>query len=216
MAFKLGFLKQKGGCGASTHAQMVLREYVANDWDTMLADLDAGQETSLAWNQWRKDAGKSTLDVQNFSRLDQALEKEDDYDLIIFDGSPRATALTLRVAEVCDLIVISTGLSRKDLVPQIMIAHELVQRGIPQNRICFVLFRTGESQVEIAEAREYIEEGGYLVLGPHLPDRTGYRRAGDEGLCATETRYSSLNKIARAVTQAIMDQFEKSVGLQKS
>ncbi len=208
MALKIGFLKQKGGCGASTHAQLVLREYVFNGWTTKLADMDIGQQTSLDWNQWRRESGYEPLDIKKYARLNQALEDEENYDLIIFDGRPRATAFTLEIAKVCDLVVISTGLSRKDLVPQVRIAHELVQKGVPPERICFILFRTGDSRVEIEETREYIEESGYIVLGPHLPERTGYRRAGDQGLCATETRYSSLNKTARAVTQAIIDRFE--------
>jgi len=208
MALKIGFLKQKGGCGASTHAQLVLREYVFNGWTTKLADMDIGQQTSLDWNQWRRESGYEPLDIKKYARLNQALEDEENYDLIIFDGRPRATAFTLEIAKVCDLVVISTGLSRKDLVPQVRIAHELVQKGVPSERICFILFRTGDSRVEIEETRQYIEEGGYIVLGPHLPERTGYRRAGDQGLCASETRYSSLNKTARAVTQAIIDRFE--------
>ncbi len=213
MALKIGFLKQKGGCGASTHAQLLLREYTFNGWTTKLADMDIGQETSLDWNQWRRESGHEPLDIKKYSRLNQALEDEEDYDLIIFDGRPRATAFTLEIAKVCDLVVISTGLSRKDLVPQVRISHELVQKGVPPERICFILFRTGDSSVEIKETREYIEEGGYIVLKPHLPERTGYRRAGDQGLCATETRYSSLNKIARTVTQAIIDRFEDVTGL---
>ena len=213
MALKIGFLKQKGGCGASTHAQLVLREYVFNGWTTKLADMDIGQQTSLDWNQWRRESGYEPLDIKKYARLNQALEDEENYDLIVFDGRPRATAFTLEIAKVCDLVVISTGLSRKDLVPQVRISHELVQKGVPPERICFILFRTGDSSVEIKETREYIEEGGYIVLEPHLPERTGYRRAGDQGLCATETRYSSLNKIARTVTQAIIDRFEGVTGL---
>ncbi len=214
MAYKIGFLKQKGGCGASTYARITVREYAMADWAVLLADMDSGQNTSSEWMLWRKETGNDSpqLEVNQYTRVDDALKDEDHYDLITFDGRPRATALTLEIARVCDLVVISTGLSKEDMNPQIRLAHELKQKGIAPERMCFVLFRTGDSKAEIRDSREYIETAGYTVLEPHLPERTGYRRASDVGLCATETQYPSLNRTARSVAQAIIDRFEEVTG----
>lgn len=215
MAYKIGFLKQKGGCGASTHARITVREYTMADWTVQLADMDSGQNTSSEWMRWRVENKNDDpkLEVNQYTKISDALRDEDDYDLIIFDGRPRATALTLEIALVCDLIVLSTGLSKEDMNPQIRLAHELKQKGIPSEKMCFTLFRTGDSKAEVRDSREYIEAAGYTVLGPHLPERTGYRRASDVGLCATETQYPSLNRTARSVTQSIIDKFEEVVGL---
>ena len=53
--------------------------------------------------------------------------------------------------------------------------------------------------------RQYLGETNYSVLDGELPDKTGYRRAFDEGRVATETRYPGLNKRAERLAQSIVD-----------
>ncbi len=209
MPYVISFIKQKGGCGASTNARSILREYTALGWKTRLNDMDDGQNTSLEVLKWRIEHGKNApeLEIKQFVTVQKAMSDTEYFDMIIFDGRPRADTLSWEIAKVSDLVVMSTGTSKEDMNPQIRLAHEIKNKGFDPERICFVFFRT-DSQAEVRDAREYIEAAGYEVLEPHLPNRTGYRRASDVGLCTTETRYPSLNRTARRVVQAIIDKFE--------
>ena len=76
---------------------------------------------------------------------------------------------------------------------------------VPRQKVVFALRRVGNSQAEIAEARQYLTEAGYQVLEGELPEQVGYRRASDEGKAATETRYQSLNQRAEAIAQSVVN-----------
>ncbi len=214
MPYVISFIKQKGGCGAGTNARATLREYVAIGWKTRLNDMDDGQHTSSEVLEWRIEHENNApeLEIKQFVTVQESMADAGNYDMIIFDGRPRADTLSWEIAKVSDLIVMSTGPSKEDMNPQIRLAHEIKNKGFDPERICFVFFRT-DSQAEVRDAREYIEAAGYEVLKPHLPNKTGYRRASDVGLCTTETRYLSLNRTARKVVQAIINKFEAVAGL---
>jgi len=47
-----------------------------------------------------------------------------------------------------------TGLSLDDLRPSVRLAHELIGVGVQACNLAFVLCRTGDSEKEIASARE--------------------------------------------------------------
>ena len=49
------------------------------------------------------------------------------------------------------------------------------------------------------------KEAGYHVLDGALPEKTGYRRASDEGKAATESAYMSLRIKAEKLAQSIID-----------
>ena len=86
------------------------------------------------------------------------------------NGPPHATARTLRIAERSDLVVLPTGLALDDLEPSVLLAHEMVKKGIPRARIAFALCRVGDSEAEIGEAsiietRKDLGFAGVLPLG---------------------------------------------------
>ena len=205
MAIIIGTVSQKGGVGKSTIARLVAREFAAQGWDVRIADLDISQATSFRWRSRRlENEIEPDIPVEQFGRVDQALKKADQLDLLIFDGAPHATQTTQAIAKVCDLIIIPTGLAVDDLEPTVILAHDLA-RHMPRSQIAFALCRVGDSEPEIAEVRRYLRETNYIVLDGALPDMTGYRRAFDEGLVASETRYPGLNKRAEQLAQSIVD-----------
>jgi chromosome partitioning protein len=63
----------------------------------------------------------------------------------------------------------------------------------------------GISHTEIAEARTYLQEAGYTVLGGELPEKAAYRRASDDGRTVTETHFTSLNQRAEALAQSMVN-----------
>lgn len=206
MALLIGMVSQKGGVGKSTLARLVAREYAAAGWKVKIADLDVAQGTSFNWQGRRLERGlEPVIPVERFGTVEQALKVGDHYDLVILDGAPRGSATTLRIAEVCNLVVLPTGLALDDLEPSVLLAHELVKKGIDRRKLAFALCRVGESEVELAEARQYLAEAGYTVLDAAIPEKTAYRRASDEGRTLTETRFPSLNVRGDALAQSIVD-----------
>ena len=206
MALLIGVVSQKGGVGKSTIARMVAREYAQAGWRVKIADLDIAQGTSFNW-QARRLQNRVTPDVpvERFGTLALALKVSPHYDLLVLDGPPHATEGTLAIASAAQLTVLPTGLALDDLEPQVLLAHELVRRGVPATRLAFALVRVGDSDVELNDARAYLTSAGYSVLSGHLPEKVGYRRASDEGRATTETRFPSLNQRADELAQAVVD-----------
>jgi chromosome partitioning protein len=210
MTVYIGVVSQKGGVGKSTIARLIAREYMMNDWNVKIADLDISQGTSHSWHSRRLAAGLSpVVAVEKFGTVDAALKVSSLYDLMIFDGAPHSTQGTLRIAKVSNLLILPTGLARDDLEPTVLLAHSLVKEGINRNKITCALCRVGDSDAEIEEARQYIQTAGYTVLDGAMPEKLAYRRASDMGQAPTETRFPTLNQKADVLTQSIMDTFTK-------
>jgi chromosome partitioning protein len=215
MTRSIGIVSQKGGVGKSTLAMMLAREFVLSQWSVLVADMDTSQASCIQSNGWRMESGiEPELSVMQFSTVDRALKVATPYDLIIFDGAPHATRTTEQIARIADLVILPTGLARNDLNVQVLLAHELVKKGTPTNKIAFVLSRVGNSEAEILAAREYIREAGYQVLAGEIPEQTGYRAALDQGKTLTEASFRTLAQKAERVAQSIINQFEQLVTVQ--
>ena len=210
MSNKIGVISQKGGVGKSIICRMIATEYARAGWEVLIADMDTSQSTSFEWNT-RRLANKIEphVSVQQFPTVDRAVKIGEAYDLIVFDGAPHATRASEQIATTSDLVILPTGNSMDDLNPQIRLAHELVKKGISRSKIRFVLSRIGSSDAETKESLEYLESTGYQVFDAHIPEKTGYRRAVDEGKSITETGYKSLNAKADAVMQCVVDAVEE-------
>jgi chromosome partitioning protein len=205
MAMIVGIVSQKGGVGKSTVARLIARELAAQDWQVKIADLDISQATSFHWRSRRLQRNlEPDISVEQYGRVDQALKVAEQYDLLILDGAPHATQATLQVAKASHLVILPTGLAIDDLQPGVQLAHELVTH-VTRQQVVFALCRVGISQVEIAEARQYLREAGYTVLTGELPEKAAYRRASDEGRAATETHFASLNRRAEVLAQGVVN-----------
>jgi chromosome partitioning protein len=211
MAIIIGVISQKGGVGKSTIARLIARELAAQDWQVKIADLDISQATSYHWRARRlQRAMEPDISIEQYGRVDQALKNAEHYDLLVLDGAPHATQATQHIAKVSDLVIIPTGLAVDDLQPGVTLAHDLMKH-VPRQKIVFTLCRVGNSQPEIAEARQYLTDAGYEVLEGELPEQVGYRRASDEGRAATETRYPSLNQRAEGLAQSVVNKISALV-----
>jgi chromosome partitioning protein len=210
MALKIAIASQKGGVGKSSCARLIAREFASEGWDVKIADMDIQQGTSFHWCRERAaNKVEPAIRAETFASVAQALKDADNFDLFIMDGAPAASAATRDMAKAADIVLLPTGLSNDDLRPQILLAHELIKAGIKTDRLFFVLWRVGDSAVEIRDAREYIEQAGYRVLGGEVPDSTAYRRASDRGRAFTETTHKSLNVRADLVAQSIVNAIQQ-------
>jgi chromosome partitioning protein len=206
MTLILAIVSQKGGVGKSTLARLIAREYAAADWNIKIADLDIGQGTSFNWQSRRLQQDvEPVIAVERFGSVEQALKAVPHVDLLILDGPPHATAGTLKSALASDLTILPTGLSLDDLQPSVLLAHELLKKGIARDKIAFALCRVGDSNLELIEAQTYITEAGYRVLTGSIPEKIAYRRASDAGRALTETRFPSLNDRSDELAQSVIN-----------
>ena len=213
MALIVGFANQKGGPGKSTDARGTGIGFAQNDWSVKIADFDLNQSTTTIWQQRRLQRGHlPRIDVEQFGSVAHAMRQADNYDVMIFDGAAFASKMTAEMAEVCDLLVIPTGLSLDDLDPAVKLADALHHNnGIPVERIAFALNHVGDSVAELEEAREYLSQKPYHVLDGHLPQKVSYSRAMDIGLSVIEVSHKGLRAQAERLISSII---QRAVALQ--
>ncbi len=217
MPIIIGVVSQKGGVGKSSVSRMIAREFAHSGWDVKIADMDFQQGTSFHWARSRNDNGvEPEIRVEAFTNVAKALRDAPGFDLYVFDGAPAASAATREIASAADVVLLPTGLATDDLRPQVLLAHELIKAGVGHEKIAFILWKVGDSQAEISDAREYIGKAGFRILAGEVPERTGYRRASDSGRAATETRHPELNKRADLVMQSIADTIKTATKKKRS
>lgn len=212
MALIIGVISQKGGVGKSTVARLIACQYATNEWNVKIADMDLSQGTSTSWNRRRMQNGfEPVVAVEQFMTVGDAIKAAKHHDLLVFDGAPHSTRMTLDIAKVSDILVIPTGTSLDDLEPTIRLAHELKQNKIDKSRICIALSRVGSSDAEIEEACDYIKQSGYFLFEGMIQEKTAIRRAQDEGRSATETLYKSVNDRVDILMQSIVNKTDTLV-----
>jgi len=210
MTFTIGIISQKGGVGKSTLCRMVATVYGASGWRVKIADTDTKQGTCTDWKRRREDNSiEPIVYVEPFRRIDDAIRNANDYDMLIFDGAPHSTESTASIARHSDLVILPTSDSIDSLRPTVLLAHELVQKGIPKNRIVFALCMVSDSYSLIEEARTYINQAGYEILTGEIPIRTGFVRAHETGRSLTEATHPSLREKAEKLAESLVAQISK-------
>lgn len=202
----IGVVSQKGGVCKSTIVRLLSREYSDNNWIVKIADMDSKQGTCTRWNMIRNNSNIEPLvKTEQYRSVKDAINdyQKSNIDLMVFDGAPSSSTLTLQIAKEANLIVLPTGISVDDLEPTVKLAHELIKHNIEHNRIIIVFCRVGDSILELSEAKQYIEQSGFKVIKAVLPDRVAYRRAQDIGKSVSETNYKTLNQKASKIVQEI-------------
>jgi chromosome partitioning protein len=188
MAVVIGLVSQKGGVGKSTLARALGAVIAHGGLKVRIADLDPQQHTVAEWERMRSENRLApVLDVRGFSTVAQALVGVADDELLILDAPARVVRRTLDIARVADLVVQPTSGSLDDLRPAIVLFHELVEAGIPRERLVLALSRILSAAEEDA-ARAYIAKTDYDVLAGAIPERAAYREAHNRGQAVTEAR----------------------------
>ncbi len=187
----VSFLSQKGGVGKSTLARN-LAAFASSTlgWKVLIADLDPFQGTSMEWHARRLELPlpRPPLDVGRFAsaaKLDAASLR---YDLVVADGRPLADKATVQTARVSELVVLPSGMSLDDLMPQLRFANELLDAGVPADRIVLAFTRVKASDTERARVREWLADAEVEALGCEIREMPAIRQAQDLGLAACEAR----------------------------
>jgi len=96
------------------------------------------QGTSFNWQARRLQHHiEPVVPVERFGTIEQAIRVGTHYDLLVLDGAPHSTVATLKIAHAAELVVLPTGLALDDLEPSVLLAHELVKKGVPRQKIAF-------------------------------------------------------------------------------
>ena len=206
MTVFIGVVSQKGGVGKSTIARLIAREYAVAGWDVKIADLDISQGTATDWKKRREERSTTPeIAVEPFRTVAQALKHASVHDLMVLDGAPHSMQGTLEIARHSDLVILPTGLSLDDLRPAVLLAHELVEAKIPEEKMIFALCRVGDRENEINDARAYLKKAGYGVLNGSLPEKPAYRQSHDIGRTVSEVSFPTLKQRAEEFAQHIID-----------
>ncbi|KAA5604409.1 ParA family protein [Roseospira marina] len=211
-------ISQKGGVGKSTIARLLATVYAGAGWEIKVADLNLTQKTIINWLADRLQAGvQPEIAAEPFGSVKKALKQASHYDAMIFDGAPDSHQSTLEIAKAADVIFVPSGVTKDDLVPQVLLANELVDvHKIKRDRIMFVLNKALDSQVSVDEARGFIERAVYTCAKTALPARTGYQRAQNAGRSVIETEFPTLNQTADALAQEMVNFIETRAGLKEA
>ena len=200
----VSFVSQKGGVGKSTLARALLA-VAAYKMQTRLADLDPRQGSVIAWEKVReRNDGGPSGEVVAYRSFAEALAASADVELLIIDAPAGTSRATVEIAKHSHLVVQPTGPSADDLVPAVLTFHELVQEGIPKDRLVVAICRM-LSEGEEAAVRAYMEEAGYEVLAGAIPEKIAYREAQNRGQAITETKSAKLNALADVLMEALLE-----------
>ncbi len=206
----LSFISQKGGVGKSTLARLIGVEMARAGWRVLIADLDAKQGTSTKWHGRRvTNELEPDLDVMRFRSVERAAKEADRYDLVIMDGPAHAERGGLTMAQISELCILPSGYSLDDLEPQVEVALELEDAGIPAERIRLALCRVRGSDSEGQGVRDYIQRARLTAFAAELRELPTIRQASTSGRAASETTHSKINEEAVALAQEIAEALTK-------
>lgn len=98
-------------------------------------------------------------DVAAYRSLAEALAAANDVDLLIIDTPAGTSPSLIEIARAAHLVVQPTGASADDLVPAVLTFHELVNAGIPKDRLAVAICRI-LTPAEADIARAYVRDAG--------------------------------------------------------
>lgn len=197
-------LSQKGGVGKSTLSQLIARTYAHAGWSVKIADFNTKQKTSVDWVAMRMQAGwQPEIAGEPFDKISTALRT--DCDLLVIDGRPDTDTTVREIAPAAHAIIIPTGVSAADLKPQLGFANELLSRGVPRNKMIFVINRSNDSELALKDAQSYIAAAGYTFAKTDLPDRVGYQNAMNIGRSVSESAHITLSARAETLAAEIVE-----------
>ena len=210
MSVIVAFISQKGGTGKSTLARALGAVVAYTGLKVRIADLDPQQHTVVEWEKIRQGNDLPTLHVAAFQTAAEAIATAEEGELLILDAPGRVSRGTLEIAEHADLVVQPCGGSVDDLRPAVLVFHELVEAGIPKERLVVALCRMlsdGEEQV----ARAYFKKAGYEVLPGSIPERLGYRDAQNRGQALNETKQKALRERVDELMLALVKKVDAQI-----
>lgn len=183
----------KGGVGKSTIAQNVAVCFSQAKYKVCIVDTDTNQ-SSLRWSGLRNESYPlvPVFGVPDGSALSANIKPlNDDYDVVIIDGTPALSKLTSKIILLSDLVIIPVLPGVLDLwateqfIERYQDAKEQKEQNIPAY---FLLNRFKPNTNFSKEVKSLLIETGIPVFETALKDRVAYAEAVVSGLGVYEYR----------------------------
>ncbi|MCY1367429.1 Iron-sulfur cluster carrier protein [compost metagenome] len=196
-------VSQKGGVGKTSISVSLAVAHALEGKRVLLADLDAIQQSACEWYESRSHK-LDNLTVKAFKSVKELAVAAEGFDVVIADGAPHASAMTIELAEVADKVIIPTGTSMLDLRPSARLAFELTEKGIDKKRIGFALMKV-TTAAEAIGARDALAEQKLKALGA-IKVSTGFSQALDDGRALQEASHASLREHANKLIEVLRNE----------
>lgn len=193
-------VSQKGGVGKSSTAVSLGLSFALEGKKVLIADMDSIQKSACEWYESRAEQ-MPNLVVKAFKSISDLAIFSKGFDVVVADGAPHASAMTLELAEVADKVIIPSGTSMLDLRPSARLALELIAQGISPKKIGLSLFKT-QTDNEASGAVEALSEQGLKVVGT-LKASAGFSQALDAGRGLQEASHPSLKAAGIQYVQSL-------------
>jgi chromosome partitioning protein len=149
---------QKGGVSKSTIAYALAERLAAPGVRVVLCDSDFPQFSVLTLAELREQHAGEPLPFSVAACKDtgEVGRKSKGFNHVVIDGAPHASQDTYHYAKHADVVILPTRTAVIDLTPNLELARSLEARGIPRDRMIFVLTQS-PSKSETATARTILE-----------------------------------------------------------
>ena len=214
----IAFLSQTGNVMKTTLAAATALELVKAGMPVLSIDIDREHRQLGSLSTWANDRRqhypeRDQLMVATPDTANDAFElinQTDPDTIVVLDCPSRASTATAAIAQAVDLVVFPIVPGKKDAHLSLHSIHAMIAADVDPQRIAIVPTRC-MTAFEIADLARWIKaESPYgealSILSPALMEKPSYRNAIAKGLAITEAQPFSLQRPARAVIDAIINQ----------
>lgn len=203
----ISLLQEKGGVGKTTIAINLAHALQKAGYSVLLVDADA-QGSTRDWHQ--ANDGK-LLEVIGFDRptidkdLRQFIRR---YDIIIVDGAPRLSEMSIRIIRCSDIVLIPVQPSPYDVWAAATTVSLIRQRQELTGNTpyaAFVLSMQREGTRVIGELREAVKEYGLPVFENGTCKRVIYSETASKGKTVIDSHDEKARKEIEALTQEVIN-----------
>jgi len=205
----VAYASQKGGVYKSTIARLTAVIATIDGLRVRIGDLDHEQQTVTRWMAKRFQNGiEPTFEVVPYKDARTAVAGSGNVHLMILDAPGNIQGLD-RIAEECDLFIQPTGPSEDDMLPAVIVFHNLVRKGVPREKLVFVLSGI-LTKAEAKYARQYLNQAGYDVLENFVPAKASLREAQNTGFSIVEIagKYQDLRERVILLSDEIAERIQ--------
>lgn len=202
----------KGGVGKSTIAQNIAVCMAHTGYKVCIVDADTNQ-SSLRWSSYRDETlpGVAVFGIPDGKMLSSNVKHlNDDYEIVIIDGTPSLSKVTSKILLLGDLIIVPilpSGLdiwATEQFIERYEDAKEQKEKDIPAY---FILNQYSKKINLNKEVKEVLEDLDIKTLKSSLKSRVAYKQAVIEGMGVYEYKDAKAKEEVVELTNEIISIF---------
>lgn len=198
----------KGGTGKSTISQNLAVCFAEMGYKVAIVDTDLNG-SSVHWSGLRPEENKrvSAFGLTNAEALRKNIKQlNEDYDLVIIDGTPSINRLVATILVVGDIVLIPIRPSGLDIwaTEKFMEKYELAKASKEDLKAYFMLNMYDERTSMSKESKEVLAEMNIPILKTTIKTRVAYPEATASGLGVYEYSDPKAKKEMVALTKEVL------------